>query len=83
MREIRWHHGDRDAATGEHAACGTAAGRAILGNLVDEHGAAGAFPVAPITAAVALVLAVTVTVADRNRGRWLPDERPAPELTNS
>ncbi|WP_202819175.1 MFS transporter [Actinosynnema sp. ALI-1.44] len=62
---------------------GTALGRAVAGNLADEHGAMGAFIVAPVTAAVALVLAVGVLVVDRGRGAWLPDERSLLEVSGS
>jgi MFS family permease len=54
---------------------GTAAGRAAAGHLADAHGTAGAFLVAPVSAAGALLLAVALVAADRQRGTWLGDDR--------
>ncbi|MBP2330645.1 MFS family permease [Kibdelosporangium banguiense] len=54
---------------------GTAAGRAAAGWLADRHGSAGAFAVAPIVAALALILAVALVFLDRRRGGWLGMER--------
>jgi MFS family permease len=54
---------------------GTAAGRALAGHLADTHGSAGAFLVAPIAAAGALLLAVEAVAADRGRGVWLGSDQ--------
>ncbi|MET7486453.1 MFS transporter [Streptomyces sp. NPDC005538] len=43
---------------------GTATGQALAGYLADSHGSAGAFLVAPIAAAAALLLAVATLLAD-------------------
>ncbi|MDV9171698.1 MFS transporter, partial [Streptomyces sp. W16] len=46
---------------------GTATGQALAGHLADRHGAAGAFLVAPVAAAAALLLAVTVALVNSCR----------------
>ncbi|MFJ9896182.1 MFS transporter [Streptomyces sp. NPDC091280] len=46
---------------------GTATGQALSGHLADRHGPAGAFLPAPLAAGAALLLAVTVVLADRRR----------------
>ena len=53
---------------------GTAGGQALAGFLAQGGGSSDAFLLAPIAAAVALMLAVALTAADRGRGRWLATE---------
>jgi MFS family permease len=54
---------------------GTAAGQALAGHLADDHGSAGAFLVAPLAAAAALLLALALLAVDRGRGVWLVGDR--------
>ena len=53
---------------------GTAGGQALAGFLAQGGGSGDAFLLAPIAAAVALMLAVALTAVDRGRGRWLAPE---------
>ena len=48
---------------------GTATGQALAGYLADRHGSAGAFLVAPVAAAAALLLAITAVLAHSARTR--------------
>ena len=48
---------------------GTATGQAVAGYLADRHGSAGAFLVAPVAAAAALLLAITAVLAHSARTR--------------
>lgn len=53
---------------------GTATGQALAGYLAQRGGSGDAFLLAPIAAAMALLLAVALTAADRGRGVWLATE---------
>ncbi|WP_063744440.1 MFS transporter [Streptomyces sp. NRRL F-525] len=48
---------------------GTATGQSVAGYLADRHGSAGAFLVAPVAAAAALLLAITAVLAHSARTR--------------
>ena len=53
---------------------GTAGGQVLAGYLAQGRGSGGAFLLAPIAAAAALMLALAFTAADRGRGLWLATE---------